>query len=175
MIELFNVNFAAIGFTLIAITLIILTISFFKIPMILGIIFYVELRFPHLILRKVIKTFPYVWVTHNNNKPGKTNIEVSLLLKPSENLKFLVNQFNNNASPEESTDPENIVQSKYYDIDELQTMKIPNKDKSLALFHINACFLNKNFNELVHLFSCTNKNFDLIAASETRITYFSNK
>ena len=151
MIELFNVNFAAIGFTLIAITLIILTINFFKIPMILGIIFYVELRFPYLILRKVIKTFPYVWVTHNNNKPGKTNIEVSLLLKPSENLKFLVNQFNNNASPEENTDPENIVQSKYYDIDELQTMKIPNKDKSLALFHINACFLNKIFNELEHL------------------------
>ena len=107
---------------------------------------------------------------HNNNKPGKTNIEGSLLLKPSENLKLLVNQFNNNASPEDNTDPENVVQSKYYDIDELQTMKIPNKDKSLALFHINACSLNKNFNELEHLLSCTNKNFDVIAISETRIT-----
>ena len=49
-------------------------------------------------------------------------------------------------------------------------MKIPNKDKSLALFHINACSLNKNFNELEHLLSCTNKNFDVIAVSETRIT-----
>ena len=55
-------------------------------------------------------------------------------MKPSENLKFLVNQFNNNASPEENTDPENVVQSKYYDIDELQTMKIPNKDKSRPYF-----------------------------------------
>ena len=79
---------------------------------------------------------------HNNNKPSKTiNSEGSLLLKPSENLKLLVNQFNNNASPEDNTDPENIVQSKYYVIDELQTMKISNKDKSLALFHINSCSL----------------------------------
>ena len=81
-----------------------------------------------------------------------------------------MNQFNNNAFTEDNTDPENVVQSKYYDIDELQTMKIPNKDKSLALFHINACSLNKNFNELEHLLSCTNKNFDVIAISETRIT-----
>ena len=49
-------------------------------------------------------------------------------------------------------------------------MNIPNKDKSLDLFHINACFLNKKFNELEQLLSCTNKNFDGIAASETRIT-----
>ena len=107
---------------------------------------------------------------YNNNKPGKTNIEGSLLLKPAENLKLLVNQFNNNASPEDNTDPENVVQSKYYDIDELQTMKIPNKDKSLVLFHINACSLYKNFNELEHLLSCTYKNFDVIAISETKIT-----
>ena len=107
----------------------------------------------------------------SNNEPGKTiNNEASLLLKPSENLKLLVNQFNDDASPESNIDPENVVQSKYYDIDELQTMKIPNKDKSLALFHINACSLNKNFNELEHLLSCTNKNFDVIAISETRIT-----
>ena len=108
---------------------------------------------------------------HNNNKPGKAiNNEDSLLLKPSENVKLLVNQFNNNASPEDNTDPENVVQSKYYDIDELQTMKIPNKNKSLALFYINECSLNKNFNELGHLLSCTNNNFDVIPISETRIT-----
>ena len=91
-------------------------------------------------------------------------------MKPSENLKLLVNQFNNNASPEDQTDPENVVQSKCYDTDELQTIKIPNKDMSLALFHINACSLNKDFYELKHLLSCTNKNFDVIAISETRIT-----
>ena len=81
---------------------------------------------------------------HCNNKPGKIiNNEGFLLIKPSENLKLLVNQFNNNASPEDNTDFENAVQSKCYDVEELQTMKIPNKDKSLVLFHINACSLKK--------------------------------
>ena len=35
--------------------------------------------------------------------------ESSLLLKPSENFKLLVNQFNNNASTEDNTDPENVI------------------------------------------------------------------
>ena len=42
-------------------------------------------------------------------------------------------------------------------------MKIPNKDKSLAVIHINSCSLNKDFNDLKHLLSCTNKHFDVIA------------
>ena len=49
-------------------------------------------------------------------------------------------------------------------------MKMLNKDKSLALFQINACSLNKNFDELEHLISCTNKYFDVTAITETRIT-----
>ena len=52
---------------------------------------------------------------HNNNKPVKTlNDESSFLLKPSENLIPLKNQLNN-ASPEDNTGPENVVQSKYHD------------------------------------------------------------
>ena len=54
---------------------------------------------------------------HNNKKPVKTlNNESSLLLKASGNLKFLVDKFNN-VSPEDNTDPENVVQFKYYDND----------------------------------------------------------
>ena len=108
---------------------------------------------------------------HHNNKPVKTlNNESSLLLKLSENSNLLVNQFNNSASPEDTTDPENVVHSKYYDTDELQTMKTPNKDKSLALFHKNACSLNKNFDEFEQVLSCKNKNFVIIAITETRAT-----
>ena len=71
------------------------------------------------------KNFSMYVSNFHNNKPGKPlNNENSLLLKPSENLKLLVNQFNNNVSPEDNTDPEDVFQSKYYDIDELQTMKI---------------------------------------------------
>ena len=39
----------------------------------------------------------------------------------------------------------------------------------LSLFHINACSLNKNFDDLQHLLNCTKK-IDIIAISETRIT-----
>ena len=38
------------------------------------------------------------------------------------------------------------------------------------MFHINACSLNKNFDDLDHLLKCTNKVFGIIAVSETRIT-----
>ena len=81
----------------------------------------------------------------------------------------MVNQFNN-ATPENGNDPEKITSSKYYDIDEMHNIEIPHKNKSLSLFHINACSLNKNFDDLQHLLSCTKRNFDIIAISEKRIT-----
>ena len=81
----------------------------------------------------------------------------------------MVNQFNN-ATPENGNDPEKIASSKYYDIDEMHNIEIPHKNKSLSLFHINACSLNKNFDDLQHLLSCTKTKFDIIAISETRIT-----
>ena len=84
-------------------------------------------------------------------------------------MALLYNQFNN-TSPEKNNDPTNVVNSKYYDIDHIQTLKFPNKHKSLALFHINACSLNKNINDLEHLLKCTNNVFDIIAVTETRLT-----
>ena len=69
-----------------------------------------------------------------------------------------------------NSDPENVVNFKFYNIDQIQTLKFPDKHKSLALFHINACSLNKNFHDVDHLLKCTNKVFDIIVVSETRIT-----
>ena len=48
-------------------------------------------------------------------------------------------------SPEENKDPENV-------------------------FHVNACSLNKNFDDLDYLLKCANKVFDIIAVSETEST-----
>ena len=95
--------------------------------------------------------------------------ESLLSLKPPSNLALLCNQFNN-TSPGKNNDPENVVNSKYYDIDQIQTLKFPSKHKSLALFHVNACSLNKKFDDLDHLLKFTNKVFDIIAVIETRIT-----
>ena len=49
-------------------------------------------------------------------------------------------------------------------------MQIPHKNNSLSLFHINACSLNLNFDDLQHLLNCTKNFFEIIAKSETRIT-----
>ena len=90
-------------------------------------------------------------------------------MKLPSDLTLLFNQFNNAIPENRSSDPENVIQSKYYDIDELQKLKIPNKENSLSLFHINSCSLNKNFEELQNLLQSTNINFDVIAITETRI------
>ena len=82
----------------------------------------------------------------------------SLLLKPSSNLKLLVNQFNS-ATPENGNDPEKITSSKYYDIDEMHNIEIPHKNKPLSLFHINTCSLSKHFDDFEHLLNCTKKIF----------------
>ena len=51
----------------------------------------------------------------------------------------------------------------------MHNIEKPNKNKSLSLFHINACSLNQNFDELQHLLNCTIF-FDILAISEIRIT-----
>ena len=90
----------------------------------------------------------------NNNTitSSKTkNLNSYLFLNPPPDLALRFNQFNN-AIPENHSDPENVIQSKYYDIDELQKLKIPNKENSLSLFHIN-------IKELQNLLQSTNINF----------------
>ena len=84
----------------------------------------------------------------------------SLSLKLSSNLELLENEFNN-ATPENSNEPEQIFSSKYYDTEEMHNIDIPHKNKSLSLFHINACSLNKNFDDLQHLVSCTKTKFHI--------------
>ena len=86
---------------------------------------------------------------------SKNDHNSSLSLKPS-NLELLVNQFNS-AIPENGNNPEKISSSKYYDIDEMYDIEITHKNKSLSLFHIYACSLNKTFYDLQHLLSCTKK------------------
>ena len=52
----------------------------------------------------------------------------------------------------------------------MHNIEIPHKNKSLSLFHINACSLKKKFDKLQHLLSCAKADFDIIAISQTRIT-----
>ena len=40
------------------------------------------------------------------------------------------------------------IKKKYYDIEEMYNIEIPHENKSLSLFNINACFLDKTFDDL---------------------------
>ena len=52
----------------------------------------------------------------------------------------------------------------------MHNIEITHKNKSLSLFHINACSLNKHFDDLQHLLNYTKIFFDIKAISEIRIT-----
>ena len=103
-----------------------------------------------------------------NNSNESNNPNSSPILKPPTDLALLFNHFNN-AIPENNSDLKNVMQGEYYDIDELQQLKVSNKEKSLYFFHINTCSLNKNFEELQNLLQSTNILLDVIVITETRI------
>ena len=58
----------------------------------------------------------------------------SIHLTPPPNLALSFNLFNN-TSPEQNVDPENVVKSRYFDIDEMQALKLHDK-KTLYLSSI---------------------------------------
>ena len=109
-------------------------------------------------------------ILNSSNRKNDNKIEYnSLVLKSPPSLNSLINQFNNTPQMHNHKDPENVLRCKYYDLEEVQSMKIPNKNSCLSLFHINTCSLNKNFGGLEYLIKSTNINFDIIAHSQTRI------
>ena len=71
-----------------------------------------------------------------------TNVSNSSIhLIPPLNLALLFNRFNK-ISPEQNVDLENVVNSRYFDIDEKQALKLHDK-KSPSFSHINARSLEK--------------------------------
>ena len=71
-----------------------------------------------------------------------TNVSNSSIhLIPPLNLALLFNRFNK-TSPEQNVDLENVVNSRYFDIDEKQALKLHDK-KSPSFSHINARSLEK--------------------------------
>ena len=108
-------------------------------------------------------------------KLDNMNNTSTLVLKLPANLSQLFNQLNNITENHTNRDPDNVVKCRYYDIEEIQTVNIPNKSKSLSIFDINACSLSKNFDDIEYFFNITNMNFEAIAISKTRINKNMNK
>ena len=68
----------------------------------------------------------------NKNYIEISNKNSSVVLKPPLSLELLFNQYNN-SSPEQQNDPENVVNSRYFNIDQIQSLEFCQKDKSLSL------------------------------------------
>ena len=81
----------------------------------------------------------------------------------------LFNEFNSFSSDINNT-PENVINSNYYDIDQLQTLKVLTDKSSLSLFDLNTCSLSKNTDNFEHLIHSTKTGFDIIVVSESSIT-----
>ena len=95
--------------------------------------------------------------------------ESCLTLKPPKNLSHLFYEFSFFSSNINNT-LENVINSNYYDTDELQTLKEFTDKTSLSLFYLNTCSLSKNIDDFENLIQSTKTDFDIIAVSETRIT-----
>ena len=105
----------------------------------------------------------------SNMKNDNENEFNDLVIKPPPSLTSLFNQFNNIPQIHDHKDPESVVRCKYYDLEEVQSMNIRNRNNCLSLFYFDTCSLNKNFEDLEFLIKSTNINFDIIVISETRI------
>ena len=104
----------------------------------------------------------------NDSSVGKYANDNSILtLSPPPNLKLLFKQFNKLTAESNKNNPEDFINCRNSDIDEIQKMKI--EPGSLSLFNKLLCFLNKNFEDLGYLLKATNKTFDAIVISESRI------
>lgn len=143
-----------------------LTTNFFNVTMILDAVFLVAVLPWHIVdLRQLFPIDLQRTIIANAASLERSS---RLFLKPPPNLSLLFNLFNN-STPENSSHTDN-VDSKCYDIEEIKKLKTIDRKKSPSVVHINACSFSNNFQDLEHLLKCTNKSFDIIVISETRIT-----
>ena len=116
----------------------------------------------HLIIKILVHLFLTITIIINTGS--------SINLEPHPNLSLLFKQFHDLSSHLINKNPENMMTNcKYYDIDDIQKIKSKPNSVSLPLFHLNACSLNKSFDELEYLIKTTNQTFDVTAISVPRI------
>ena len=132
------------GFILNAVILILLITKSFKTKLNRGIVFVATVQYFPLVNQIInnFTSFYFMRTTWITVLLLKKNIG-SVVLNPPQNLSLLFFQFNSLADETnlQDDDVDKINNCKYYDVEQMQTLKIPKN--SLKMFHINACSLNK--------------------------------
>ena len=63
-----------------------------------------------------------------------------------------------------------VINSNYYDIDQLQALKKFTDKSSFSFFHLNTNSLSKNIDDFEHFIQSKKTDLDIIAVSESRLT-----
>ena len=95
--------------------------------------------------------------------------ESYLALKPTKNLSHFFNEFNSFSCCINNT-LDNVTNSNYCDINQLQTLKEFTDKISISLFYLNTCSISLNIDDLEYLFQSTKADFYIIAVFESRLT-----
>ena len=65
--------------------------------------------------------------------------------------------------------PQNFVNCKYFDTNQMQNLKTCKDKRSLSFIHLTTCFLPKNFDNSQYLIQSANVGFDVTAISQSII------
>ena len=104
---------------------------------------------------------------HYGDSSDSNSTKTCLTLTSPKNLSNLFNEFNNFSS-QQNKDTENVINCKYYNIDEIRSISNLNDKDDLSLVDINTCFLSKNIEDIEYLINKTKIDFDVLDISESR-------
>ena len=110
------------------------------------------------------------WLLFNEMKPKITSHDVNVISTEDRKFAILCDYVSNTVNTEISDDDILLdhVNSKYYDIKKLISTKI-DIPSSFGLFHANMASLNLHIDDLKHILSLLNYEFDIIGISEHKI------
>ena len=113
------------------------------------------------------------WLLFNGLNKKKTFEDVNIISakdrKFAEQCEYVQNLVDsNNDDDDDDNELLNNVNSKYYDVKQLNSSKI-DLPSSFGLFHANIASLNKHIGDLKHILSLLNYKFDIIGISEHKI------
>ena len=111
------------------------------------------------------KHVPFGSPKNNNNL--KTYSHMNIIITPRSTKTNFYNNCNSIEMPFDDNDHHTFINSKYYDINELNTLN--NKSNYFGILHLNMTSLSKHIDSLSYVLNMTKFNFPIIGLCEHKI------
>ena len=108
------------------------------------------------------------WLNFNPNTKLSDDIKIINAVQVSDLISKCDTAANNIVMNNDVDDHVPCINSKYYDIEQINSLKL-DKPSSFGLFHVNIASLEKHFDDLNFVLSKLNHKFDIIGISEHKI------